>query len=60
MSLVSPENYSKVQIMELFSCTKHKVDMARKWRKILRPFTAEERKKALKAEAKPGTSQALF
>ena len=31
LSMVSPEHYSKTQVMELFGCTKHKVDMARKW-----------------------------
>ena len=33
LSLVSPEHYSKTQVMEPFGCTKHKVDMARKWRR---------------------------
>ena len=38
LSLVSPEHYSKTQVMELFGCTKHKVDMARKWRRAYRPL----------------------
>ena len=38
LSLVSPENYSEIQIMERFGFTKHKVDMARKWQKIYGPL----------------------
>ena len=34
LPLVSPEHHSKTQVMELFGCTKHKVDMARKWRPL--------------------------
>ena len=33
LSLVSPKHYSKTQVVELFGCTKHKVDVARKWRR---------------------------
>ena len=36
--LVSPEHYSKTQVIELFGCTKHKVDMARKWRRAYGPL----------------------
>ena len=45
LSLVSPEHYSKTQVMELFGCTKHKVDMARKWRRAYGPLqqTPEKR-----------------
>ena len=45
LSLVSSENYSKVQIMELVGCTKHKVDMARKWRKIYAPLQQRKEEK---------------
>ena len=38
LSLVSPEHYSNTQVMELFGCTKHKVDMARKWRRAYGPL----------------------
>ena len=45
LSLVFPASYSKVQIMELFSCTKHKVDMAQKWRKIYGPLQQRKEEK---------------
>ena len=45
LSLVSPEHYSKTQVMELFGCTKHKVDMARKWQRAYGPVQQRPEKR---------------
>ena len=45
LSLVSPEHYSKTQVMELFGCTKHKVDMAKKWRRAYGPLQQRPEKR---------------
>lgn len=48
LSLVSPEHYTKAQIMELFGCSKHKVDVARKWRKAYGPLQQRPERKQLR------------
>ena len=45
LSLVSPEHFSKTQVMELFECTKHKIDMARKWRRAYGPLQQRPEKR---------------
>ena len=38
-------HYSKTQVMELFGCTKHKVDMAKKWRRAYWPLQQRPEKR---------------
>ena len=45
LSLVSSEHYSKTQVMELFGCTKHKVDIARKRQGAFRPLQQRPEKR---------------
>ena len=45
LSQVSPEHYNKTHVMELFGCTKHEVDLARKWRRPYGPLQQRPEKR---------------
>ena len=34
LSLIDPKKYTKQKLMEIFNCTKYKIELARKWNAI--------------------------